>query len=65
MDREGTASEVARKGFVFKDPLLRVLMKRLAALADTPDGVMAADYGRIEELCWLVRCVLSDLTLDP
>lgn len=43
-----------------QDELMALLLKRLAAHASTPAAVLPMDYGRIEELCWLIRWVMSD-----
>lgn len=44
-----------------KDDVLRLLLKRIAIHAgDHTDMPLAMDYGRIEELCWLVRAVMGE-----
>jgi hypothetical protein len=43
-----------------KDELLRYPIARLAAHKDT---ACAVDYGRIEELCHLIRQVMSDFAV--
>lgn len=63
-----TAAKVAKVAKLAKiststftaDELVALLLKRLAAHASTPAAVLPMDYGRIEELCWLIRWVMSD-----
>lgn len=43
-----------------KNELLRYLIARLAAHKDSASDV---DYGRIEELCHLIRQVMSDFAV--
>ena len=43
-------------GLIDRDYIVRELMKRLAAHAET---TTAADYARIEELCWLINWAIT------
>lgn len=59
--REGEGPVPAEKGNTYgDDELVAMLLKRLSVHASAGPGLIRMDYGRIEELCWLIRWVMSD-----